>query len=100
MNQLPVAVNAGARRNWLYRIGAAAALVVFVLFSIGIAGTVSAGLQPIRTSGRFIAFPDNWLVLLFKLNAGFSGVHSDSLQVLSLLDISIMALLGTAFLAL
>jgi hypothetical protein len=37
---------------------------------------------------------------LFKVNAGFSGVHSDLLAVLNLLDLVIMALFGVMFLAL
>lgn len=100
MNQVTNDETADSRRNWLYRIGGAAALVVFVLFLIGIIGIITVGPQPTTTNGWFTLFQNNWLVVLFKLNAGFSGIQPDSLNVLNLLDIVIMALVGTMFLAL
>jgi hypothetical protein len=100
MNQLTDAETAESRWNWLYRIAGAAALIVLVLFLIGTIGITTTGPQPTHTTGWFTPFQNNWLIVLFKLNAGFSGVQPDSLHVLNLLDIAIMALFGTMFLAL
>ncbi len=97
------AETADPRWNWLYKIGGVAALIVLALFLsgiIGIIGAVTAGSPPTVTNGWFTPFQNNWLVVLFKLNVGFSGVQPDSLHVLNLLDIVIMALFGIMFLAL
>jgi hypothetical protein len=97
------AETADSQWNWLYKIGGVVALVVLVLFLIGIMGIVgalTAGSQPATANGWFTLFQDNWLVVLFKLNAGFNRVQSDSLRVLNLLDMVIMALFGVMFLAL
>jgi hypothetical protein len=86
--------------KWLYRVGGVVALILFTLFLIGIIGVVREGSQPTRTGDWLTPFQDNWLVILFKLNAGFSGVQSASLSVLNLLDIIIMALFGLLSVAL
>jgi len=100
MNQVTDAETADAAWKGLYRVGAAAALIVLVLFLIGIIGIITVGLQPNTTNGWFTQLQNNWLVVLFKLNAGFSGVQTDLLNVLNLLDIVIMALFCIMFLAL
>jgi hypothetical protein len=84
----------------LYRVSGAAALILFVLFLIGISGVIIAGTQPDSQNGWLSPFQNNWLVVLFKINAGFSGVQSDLLAVLNLLDLVIMALFGAMVLAL
>ena len=88
------------RWYWLYRVGGVAALMISVLFLIGIVGVITAGTQPTLASGWLTPFQNNWLVVLFKLNAGLSDVQPDSLNVLSLLDVAIMALFCPLFLAL
>ena len=99
-NQATDVETADARWNWLYKVGGAAALIVFVLFLIGMIGIITVSPQPATTNGWLTPFQNNWLVVLFKLNVGFSGVQPDLLNVLNLLDIVIMALVGTMFLAL
>jgi hypothetical protein len=100
MNRLTDTQPADSRWSWLYKIGGAAALMVFALFLIGIIGIIAVGLQPATTNGWLTPFQNNWLVVLFKLNADFSGVQPGLLNVLNLLDITIMALVGTMFFAL
>ncbi len=100
MNRLTDTKPADSRWNWLYKIGSAAALIVFALFLIGIVGIIAVGPQPTATNGWLTPFQNNWLVVLFKLNTDFSGVQSGLLNVLNLLDITIMALVGIVFLAL
>ncbi|HEX9616257.1 MAG TPA: hypothetical protein VGA03_02505, partial [Anaerolineales bacterium] len=69
-------------------------------FLIGITGIITAGTQPTTLTGWFTPLQNNWLVVLYKLNAGFSGVQQNLLNVLNLLDIVIMILFGTMSLAL
>jgi hypothetical protein len=89
-----------SRWHWLYNIGAAASLILFILFLIGLIGIITVSPQPTTTTDWFTSLQNNWLVVLFKLNAGFSGFRSDLLAVLNLLDLVIMALFGVMFLAL
>jgi hypothetical protein len=88
MNQLAGTETADPRWSWLYRIGGAAALIVLVLFLIG------------ALAGPVAPFQDNWLSVLLMLNAGLGDVQEDSLSVLSFVDVAIMALTGTVYLAL
>lgn len=91
--------NADSRRNWLYKVSSAAALITGVLLLI-------AGIDPITTGLQFIIngwlswFGNNWLVLLFKLHAGVNGVQLSQLYVLNFLDIVIMILVAITFLGL
>ncbi len=77
----------------LYKVAGAVVLIVFILFLMGIIGLIG-NFQPDTISG-WIA--NNWLVKLFKLNAGISG---ESIYVFNLLDILIMGLFGIMSLAL
>ena len=78
-----------------YKIGAVAALIMLILFLIGVIGIITPNIN-----GWFTPFVNNWLVILFKLNAGFSGVQPSLLNVLNPLDIVIMALFCMMSLAL
>ncbi len=71
----------------LYNVAGVVVLIVFILFLMGIIDLIG-DLQPDTISG-WIA--NNWLVKLFKLNAGINGV---SIYVFNLLDILIMGLVG------
>ncbi len=100
MNQISDAKTAESRWRWLYKVGAATALIILVLFLTGIIGIITVGLQSTTTNDWFTQLQNNWLVVLFKLNAGVSGVQTNSLNVINLLDIVIMALFCTMSLAL
>jgi hypothetical protein len=91
---------AASRKRWLYRIGGVASLLVSALFLIGLVDVMALGSQPAAADGPLTAFPDNWLVVLFKLNAGLPGVQPGSLNVVNPLDLGIMALFCVLFLAL
>jgi hypothetical protein len=91
---------ADAAWKGFYRVGAVAALITLGFFLIGILGIIFDVLQLTATNGWFTQLQNNWLVVLFKLNAGFSGVQQDLLNTINLLDIVIMVLLGIVFLAL
>jgi len=100
MNQVIDDETADSRWKSLYKVGGAAALILGVLFLIAIISLIITSLQPGTKNGWFMLFQNNWLVVFFKLNAGFSMVQADLLHVLNLMDIAIMALVATMFLGL
>ena len=100
MNQTTDPETAGSRWNWLYKAGGTAALITGVLFLIAIIDLINTGFQPGTINGWLSLFQNNWLIVIFKLHAGFNGVQPDLLYVLNLLDIVIMALVGTMYLGL
>ena len=85
---------------WLYKLSGTPALMAGVLFLIPVIDLIIAGLQPGAVNGWLALFQDNWLVVIFKLQAGFKGVGSSQLHELNLLDIAIMALVGTIYIGL
>ena len=100
MNRVTNAETAESRWNWLYKVSGLAALILGVLFLIGMMSLITAGLRPSTINGWFSLFQNNWLVVLFELNAGFYGVQFDQLYGLNPLDITIMALVTTMYLGL
>lgn len=100
MNHRTDVATTDSRWNWLYKVGGAAALIVFVLLLIGIIGILTLSPQPAATNSWFTPLQSNWLVVLFNLNVESSGVQPDLLNTLNFLDIAIMALVGAMFLAL
>lgn len=100
MDRVSDVKTADSRWNWLYTVSGVAALILGVLFLIALIGLVVAGLQPGSMNGWLSPFQNNWLVVLFKLNAGFVGVQFDQLNGLNPLDIAIMALVALMFLGL
>ena len=95
-----IAEDIDQRRNWLFTLGGIAALILLALFLIGITRIIAVGSQPNPTTGWFTPLQNNWLIVLFSLNVEFSGVQTNLLNVLNLLDIVIMVLFGMMFLAL
>ena len=89
-----------SRLKWLYKIGGAAALIAGALFLIAVIDLLVAVLQPGATNNWLSPFQDNWLVIIFKLHAGFNGVHTDLLHVFNFLDISILAFVAATVLGL
>ncbi len=87
-------------RKGLYTAGGAAALIAGAIFLMAIVQLIAASPQPGAPNGRPAWFQDNWLIVLFKLNAGFSGVQAGRLHGLNFLDIAIMALAGITVLGL
>ncbi len=81
--------------HYLTKISATAALVAGVIFLLPILDLLIAWLQPSAANAWLAPFRNIWLVIIFKLIAGFDGVHSNLLSVLNFLDIAILALFGT-----
>ncbi len=89
-------------RRWqrLYQVGGVAALMAGILFLVSLVDPLIAGLVPGAATTWLSLFEDNWLVVLFKLNAGFNGVPYDLLYGLNPVDIAILALVATTYLGL
>jgi hypothetical protein len=88
------------RWNWLFKLGGIAALIILIIFLIGVSGITPLGSRPTSTSAWLTGLQNNWLIVLFKLNVGFGAAQPDSLNILSLVDLVLMVLFGTQFLAL
>lgn len=82
------------KTTWISRIGGASAFIAATLLLLGMIRATISALHPVSSHGWFLLLPDNWLVLIFKLHAGFSGVNSGLLRGLSLLDIGMLACVG------
>lgn len=89
-----------SRLKWFYKIGGMAALIAGALFLMAVLDLIIASLQPGTLIGWFSLVQDNWLVVIFKLHAGFEGVQIDRLHILDFLDIAILALVGMTVLGL
>ena len=89
-----------SRWSWLYKVSGAAALLLGVLFLAGMMSLISAGLRPCAFNHWLSLFQNNWLVVLFKLNAGLDGLQFDRLYGLNALDLLIMTLVAVTVLGL
>jgi len=85
---------------WLCKLGALAAVVIFVLLLIGMIGIITEALGFAVTSNWITPFYNNWLSVLFKLNIRMDGITPDSLTVLNPVDVLIMVLFSLLFLTL
>lgn len=100
MSRVNSAENAETRWKWLYKISGVAAWTLGILFLVAILSLLTASLRPGTINGWLSLLQNNWLVILFKLNAGFGGVQFDQLYELNLLDLAIMALVAIMYLGL
>ena len=99
MNQVTSTEAADSRWSWLNKIGGAAALIAGMLLLIGAISLIASVLQRGATNGWLALFQNNWLIVIFKLHAEFSGIPAD-LHGLNLLDIVILALVSIICLSL
>jgi hypothetical protein len=100
MTQITEDLSKNSSRIGLSSVSAGAALTVGLLFLIAAIDLIISGLQHGSINRWLSPFQNNWLVVIFKLHAGYSGVQMDLLNVLNLLDIAILALVGTTCLGL
>jgi len=91
---------ADSTRNIFYKVGGGAALTAGILLLVAMLGLISSVLQPGAINGWLSLLMNNWLIVIFKLHAGFFGVQIDQLHILNLLDFSILVLAGTIVLGL
>jgi hypothetical protein len=91
---------ANSRWNWPYKLSSAAALSAGILFLVAIIDLILTVLQPGAINGWLSLIQNNWLVVIYKLHAGFNGVHSSLLYQQNLLDMIILALVATMYIGL
>jgi hypothetical protein len=96
MSQITETENKNLTQKNFYKASATSSLLAFVLFLIGITSIIATLLQITINDGWFMQLQDNWLILLFKMNMGFQA----NLNVINLIDITIMALFCAMFLGL
>jgi hypothetical protein len=99
-NQVRDTQTVDSRWSSLYKVSGAAALVAGILLLIGMLNLLTAVLSPGSAGGWLPALQNNWLILIFKLHAGFSGAQIGLLHSLDFLDIVILALAGAMYLSL
>lgn len=93
-NQVTGTKTADSHWSWFYKISGAIALIAGMLLLIGMISLVASILQTSTVNGWLSLFQNNWLIVIFKLHAEFSGIHTDLLHGLNLLDMVFLALVG------
>lgn len=99
-NQFSANKDVTSHQSWLFKLSGTAALITGCMLIFSLASLIAGILQPGITSSQPSLLQANWLIVIFKLHAGFSGVHIDLLHILNLLDITILAFVGLMFLGL
>jgi hypothetical protein len=89
-----------SRWKGFYKVGGTAALIAGILLVIAMISLITSVFQPGAINSGLSLFQNNWLIVIFKLHAGFSGVQIDLLHILNFLDIATLALVGTMYLGL
>ncbi len=93
MNKVTSSETRNDRWGCLRKIGAVSALISGILLFVGMISQIASVLRSETASGWLSLIPNNWLVKIFILHAGFSDVHAD-LHGLNLLDIFILSLVS------
>jgi len=93
-NQITSTKTVDSNWSWLYKISGAAALIAGMLLLMGIVSLIASVLQTSTVNGWLSLFQNNWLIVIFKLHAEFSGIHADLLHGLNPLDIVFLVLVG------
>jgi hypothetical protein len=87
-------------QNSLYKVSGTSALLASGLFLLAAIDLMIAVLGPGTINDWLSPFQNNWLIVIFKLHAGFNGVQSSLLDQLNVLDIVILALIATMYIGL
>lgn len=82
-----------SRWGWLRKIGGVSALISGTLLFVGMISLIASVLRSETASGWLSLIPNNWLVKIFILHAGFGDIHAD-LHGPNFLDIFILLLVS------
>jgi len=88
----PTVETAAIRGNLLYTISAAAGVAAGGLLLVAVVDLVLAVLPPGSSTGWMPRIQDNWLLVIYKLHAGFDGIYPDLLYRRNLPDMAVLAL--------
>ena len=86
--------------KWLYKVSGVAALLLGGAFLVAMVSLITTIHQPGASNEWLLLFQNNWLMVLFKLNAGVEGTAFENLHGLNGLDIGIMALVAVTYVGL
>ena len=86
--------------NWLYIISTAAAWILGWLLVVAVLELVLTFLQPAIANRWLTLLQHNWLVVIFKLHAGFREVQPSLLSRVNLLDLVILVLTAAMYVGL
>jgi hypothetical protein len=92
MSRVNGAENSEARWNWFYKISGGAALLLALLFLVAILVLVITVLQPGMINDWLSFLQNNWLMILFKINAGVGEVQFNQLYGVNPVDLVLMTL--------
>lgn len=78
----------------LYRLSGTAALLAAGLLLAAVVELIATGVATNASGGYIAPFLENWLVVIFGLHAGVSGISINELQTLNFIDLGILALVA------
>ena len=88
------------RWQGLYKVAGTAGTMTGIVFLAGMISLIVSVLRPGVSDSPWLSFQNIWLIVIFKLHAGFSGVDIGLLHVLNVLDLALLAIVGTMYLGL
>jgi hypothetical protein len=91
---------ADTRGNRWLAFGGTASLFLGMILLLGVISLIITGLPTSTEIGIGEVLRQNWLIVLFELNAGLRSGQPDPLHGFNVLDVTILALVGMAFLGL
>lgn len=80
------------RRNNLYKVGRAIALILGILFVISAISFIISTNWIDSKGSWFSLFQSNWLIVIFKLHSGLINIQDNPLLGLNILDLIILVL--------
>lgn len=87
-------------RRGLYRVAGAAGSMAGLFLLAAMISLIVSVLRPDVSDSHWLSVQNIWLIVIFKLHAGFNGVHIEMLHVLNYLDLAILAIVATLHLGL
>lgn len=87
-------------RRDLYTVAGAAGSIAALVLLLALISLIGSMLRPNAANSWFSSFQNIWLIVIFKLHAGFRGVQIDLLHELNYLDLAILAIAGIVHLGL
>ena len=100
MGNHPASQRASPPLGWLYKISGAAALLTVLVLLLAAIEPVASLFHTNPVIGWLSSLASLWLIIIFKLHAGFSGIGLSLLTGMNSLDLGILALVAIIHLGL